>query len=171
MLIPGVLNLIPLSALAAILIIVGFKLTKPSLFREIYRQGLRQIIPFIVTIVAILFTDLLIGILIGLAVGAFNILLANYLVSFQASSQKGALGNAFVLRLSEHMSILNKPSLLRAFREIPEGTKVIIDAADTHFIDYDVLEVIHNFKETASARNISVRLINIPDLETPSSSH
>ena len=72
--IPNLINKIPLATLAAVLLLVGFKLTKPELIRNMYARGKNQFIPFAVTIVAILLSNLLTGILIGIAVGFYFVL-------------------------------------------------------------------------------------------------
>jgi MFS superfamily sulfate permease-like transporter len=73
-LIPTLLNKIPLSVLAAILFIVGWKLAKPALFKKMWDLGWMQFVPFIVTVLGIVFIDLLYGIGLGLAVGVVVIL-------------------------------------------------------------------------------------------------
>ncbi len=159
--IPNVLNQIPYSSLAAILILVGYKLTKPSLYIEQFKVGWKQFIPFMVTVLAILFSDLLIGILIGLSVGVFYILKANYKVPFLTVERGRQYGSAKVIQLSEHVSFLNKPSLIRTLDELPEDSKVVLDGSATHFIDYDVVEVIRDFILRAKERNITVQILGI----------
>lgn len=159
------LNDIPLASLAAILIVVGYKLSKPSLYRQQFKVGKQQFIPFIVTIVAILFTDLLIGILIGMSVGVYYILRANYKVShFYNEEHHEKDGRMRItIQLSEHVSFLNKANLLVTLEELPDNCEVIIDGARTKAIDYDVLEVLYDFKEAAHSRNIQLILRNIPN--------
>lgn len=163
---PFVINLIPMSALAAILVMVGYKLTKPALYKAQFRLGWDRFIPFIVTIVAILFSDLLIGVIIGLVVGIFFILRANYRVPYHYSeeeeSQEG--GKGIVIRLSEHVSFLNKASLQMNLDELPHGSKVLIDGSFTKDIDYDCLEVIYNYKAVAEERDISLTLKDVPSM-------
>jgi len=163
---PHVINEIPLASLAAILIMVGFKLTKPALYRQQYGLGREQFIPFIVTIISILFTDLLIGILIGMGVGVFYILRANYRVAYHYE-EKEQDGQAEIhLRLSEHVSFLNKVGLQLSLDYLPENSQVIIDGSQSKQIDHDALELIHNFKKTALERNINFKLKNVPELNT-----
>ncbi|RME93433.1 MAG: SulP family inorganic anion transporter [Bacteroidetes bacterium] len=153
--IPSVLNMIPLASLAAILIIVGFKLAKPSLFREMWTQGRRQFIPFMATIIGILFTDLLIGIGIGMAVSIFYILLDNYKAPYFVP-EKDKDTHAVRIELSEHVSFLNKASIMLSLKKIPENSTVIIDATHTASIDYDVIDVIKDFKDNAAYKNITI---------------
>lgn len=163
---PGVINLIPYSALAAILILVGLKLTKPALYQSMYRLGTDQFIPFMVTIIAILFTDLLIGIGIGMVVGIFFILKVNYQVPYFMRKEEVSDGerNRLKIQLSEHVSFLNKAALQKALLEIEDDTDVFIDGARTEKIDYDALEVLHNFRISSVGRGIEVVITDIPEL-------
>jgi MFS superfamily sulfate permease-like transporter len=163
-LLAGLMNQIPLSALAAVLLVVGFKLTKPVLYRSQLKLGSEQFIPFIVTIVAILFTDLLIGICVGLAVGIFYILKANYKSPYFFHKEEHRERDMIRIRLSEHVSFLNKASIVLTLDHLPENSHVIIDGENSEYIDYDVLEAIQEFKKTAHERNIFVELINIDDV-------
>lgn len=152
--IPGLLNKIPLACLAAILLMVGYKLAKPSLILSMYRKGKDQFIPFAVTIVAILLSDLLIGITIGILVGLFFVLKTNFHRALFSVSENGN----YLIRLTKDVSFLNKALLRKTFKEIPEGSKVIIDGSRSAFIDQDILETINDFRESASNRDISVEL-------------
>lgn len=165
-LLPVVMNKIPLASLAAILIMVGYKLTKPVLYKEQFKVGLQQFIPFIVTIAAILMTDLLIGILVGLAVGVFYILKANYQVPYKYSEEKNGSDKLerIVIQLSEHVSFLNKANLRNTLEHLPDYARVVIDGSNAKRIDHDALEVIHNFKFRASEKNINAEFVNIPSL-------
>ncbi|MDQ3291839.1 MAG: SulP family inorganic anion transporter [Bacteroidota bacterium] len=158
------LNQIPLSALAAVLLVVGFKLTKPALYASQFKLGWEQFIPFIVTILAILFTDLLIGISIGLAVGVFFILKANYKTPYFFHKEKHHEGEVIRLQLSENVSFLNKASILLTLHHLPDNSEIIVDGSKSTFIDYDVLDAIQNFKINAHERNIRLHLKNIPEV-------
>jgi carbonic anhydrase len=167
LLIPGILNLIPLSALAAILILTGYKLAKFGLFQDMYKQGFTQFLPFIVTIIAILFTDLLIGIGIGLVVGIFFILRENYRSShggFQRESVGG--GERIRINLSQHVSFLNKAGIAEMLDNLPENTTVEIDGTQSAYIDHDILETLENFRDTAKRRNIRLYFLRKEDAST-----
>jgi MFS superfamily sulfate permease-like transporter len=167
LMIPGILNLIPLSALAAILLIVGFKLTKPALYRSQLRNGLRQFIPFIVTILAILFTDLLSGIFIGMSVAIFYILKTNYKTPYFYHEERhpDRDGHKVIkLVLSEHVSFLNKASLQLTLENLPENSEVIIDGTQSAEIDFDALKIIQDFRIHALDKNIQLELVNIPEV-------
>jgi MFS superfamily sulfate permease-like transporter len=151
--IPALLNLIPLSVLAAVLITVGYKLAKPALFRSMYAQGPYQFIPFIVTIIGILTTDLLIGIGLGLAVAIFTILLNNYQHAFFVD--RDPTGAVRVV-LSEDVSFLNRVTVMRALAEVPAGARVVIDASRSMSIDHDVFEILQDFRQRAVVENINV---------------
>ena len=152
MLVPGLLNKIPLSALAAVLIFTGYKLAKVSLFKEFFQKGWDQFVPFVVTIVAILLTDLLIGIVIGIAVGLFFMVRSNFRSSvFVVNDQ-----NNFLIRFRKDVSFLNKPIVKKKLEDVPENAYVLIDATRADFIDKDVIEEVNNFLCHAHLKNIKV---------------
>jgi len=160
------INLVPLSALAAVLLMVGFKLTKPSLYLSQFKLGWNQFIPFFVTVIAILLTDLLIGISIGLVIGIFYILKANYKSPYFYHREKNSNEELIKITLSENVSFLNKASIILTLDHLPENSNVVIDGTNSTFIDYDVLEAIQDFKIIAQDRNINLRLVNIPEVTT-----
>jgi MFS superfamily sulfate permease-like transporter len=139
-----VLNLIPLAALAAVLVLVGYKLAKWSLFVEMYHKGLSQFIPFVSTIVAVLLTDLLKGIGIGILISIFYILKRN----FQNHFTKEETAEACTIILSEEVTFLNKGGILDALQH-NKNKRIVIDASRTKSIDIDVLESLQEFKFNA----------------------
>lgn len=154
-LIPSVFGFIPYASLAAILIQVGFKLAKPSLFKKVFQQGWLQFIPFIATIGCILFTDLLIGISCGLAVSFLVILFHNFKLSHYLQVEN----NTYTIRLTEHMTFLNKASLTETLMKIPNNVKVIIDNRNVKYLAYDIIESIEDFKIRAKDKNIEIQII------------
>ena len=152
--IPGLLNLIPLSALAAILIATGYKLAKPALFREFHRKGLDQLIPFVVTIIAILLTDLLIGILVGMGVSLFFLLRSNFHSAVMIVHDE----NKYLVRLRKDVSFLNKPIVKEKLEKVPANSFVLIDITRADFIDKDVIDVINEFMHHAHLKNIKVQV-------------
>ena len=168
---PVLLNMIPLATLAAVLIFIGFKLAHPKLFASAYRAGLKQLAPFVITVVAILLTDLLVGIAIGLAVGAFFILLNNYRYSYSYHREESADHHRVDIRLSEDVSFLNKASIRRMLNELPDDAVVTIDGSASTHIDSDVIEIIHDFRETAETKNITLRLVAIPQPLAAAANH
>lgn len=159
--IPGILNLIPLSSLAAILCVVGYKLAHPAKFKEIYDLGLNQFAPFICTVGAIMVTDLLLGIGVGLFVAAFFILRNDYNHSHWLHEEATSEGHRLRLVLSENVSFLNKGSIMRTLREIPENSRVLIDATDSMHIDEDVLDIFKDFQAKAEYKNIDLEIRGI----------
>jgi len=161
---PNFMNHIPLAALAAILVSVGYKLTNPALYRRQFSLGQEQFVPFIATVLAIMFSDLLIGIIIGMNVGVFYILKVNYKTPyyFDQSQHEETGQHVITIQLSEHVSFLNKASLQLTLEHLPENSSVIIDGSKSEDIDYDALEVIRDFKENSHEKNISLTLKNIP---------
>ncbi|QNR24609.1 SulP family inorganic anion transporter [Croceimicrobium hydrocarbonivorans] len=148
-----IMNLIPLSALAAVLLVVGYKLVKPSLVKSMYKKGLNQFIPFVVTIVAILLTDLLIGIGIGMVVMVFYILKSNF---FSAVHYENLGNNKILIRLNKDVSFLNKAIILNHLEKVHSGAEVTLDARRAEFIDMDIQEVIDDFVQSAPERNIKI---------------
>jgi len=151
--IPALLNEIPLSSLAAILLVIGYRLARISLFRKMWSEGFWQFMPFIVTVAGLVLTDLLTGILLGMGVAFFEILIYNYQLDFYR--EETAPGR-FSIRLTEHMTFLNKAALKRILREIPAGCSVTMDMTDTRIIDHDVREVIADFATHAEAEGINL---------------
>ena len=143
MLAPTILNMIPLASLAAILLVVGYKLAKPVLFKEMWNAGFIQFIPFIVTVLGIVFTDLLVGISLGMAVGIFFILLENFRNSHFVKQREE--GGKTIIELSEHVTFLNKASIMKMLDEIEPGHSVTIDASNCVFMHPDVHEIISDF--------------------------
>jgi len=161
MTIASFLNLIPLASLATILIMVGYKLAKPSLFKQMYALGWEQFIPFIVTIVAIVFTDLLTGIGLGLVVAVFFTLHHSYrnshYIKQTRSTEEGK--EVYHLVLAEEVSFFNKASILEVLDSIPANSKVVIDCTSSKSIAYDVVEFIHDYQQHAKLKNIVVETI------------
>ncbi|RYG68964.1 SulP family inorganic anion transporter [bacterium] len=158
------INLVPLSALAAVLLVVGFKLTKPALYRAQYKLGWDQFIPFIVTIVGVLMTDLLIGVAAGLMISVFFILKASYESSHFLHEEKHDDEHVIRIELSENVSFLNKAAIARVLEDLPDGYRVLLDGTKSTYIDYDVLEAIQNYKILAADRDIRLELINVPEV-------
>ncbi|MGF1469727.1 MAG: SulP family inorganic anion transporter [Sandaracinaceae bacterium] len=166
---PEVINLIPLAALAAVLLHVGYKLASYRLFRGMFRQPMEQWLPFIVTVVAIIFTDLLKGVAIGMGVAVFYILLANLRTPYfihHREAHDDPLGRPLIrLELSENVSFLNRASVRRVLAEMPDDSVVEIDGRTSQHIHPDVVELILEFRDTAPTRGITAILRDIPDAE------
>ncbi len=158
-LIPDLANKIPLASLAAILMLVGYRLAMPSLFKSMYQVGPYHFIPFIATIIGLIFSDMLTGIGIGMAFALFFILLENLKVGFQVHQQ--AQSNKTIITLSENVSFLNKSSILHILSELPKKADVVIDATYAKYIDYDVYEVIQNFKVDAKLKKTKLVIQNL----------
>ncbi len=153
-LIPLYLNFIPLAALATILILVGYKLTKPKIIKEMYQRGWENFLPFISTIVAILLTDLLTGIAIGMVIGFFFVIKTNLhkaVVMVQDDTM-------YLIRFHKDVSFLQKASLQKMLRSLPEGSSVLIDGTNSVFVDNDIVDVLEEFVKRAPANGIRVTL-------------
>ena len=155
-LLPGVINLIPLASLAAILLVVGYKLASFNVIKQVYNMGRAEFIPFVVTILGIVFTDLLTGISIGLVLAIFHILWNNYNAAYFFDFDAYVPGEPIKIQLSESVTFLNKAGISKALTELPDGSNVIIDARKTVSIHPDVIEIISNFELTAENRDITV---------------
>lgn len=159
-LLPMWLNLIPLSCLAAILLVTGIKLASPKLVARMWNQGRYQFVPFAVTVVAIVLTDLLIGILIGLAVALSFILNSSLRRPVRRFVERHLGGDVLHIELANQVSFLNRAAIARVLNEVPRGGQVLLDAQYTDYIDPDVLDLIREFKEvTAPARGVEISFI------------
>lgn len=148
--VPAILNLIPLAALAAILLMTGLKLASPKLMKQMWGEGSKQFLPFIITIVAIVFTDLLIGVLIGLGVSIGFILHNNARRPLRRIMEKHVSGDVMHIVLANQVSFLSRASLENALRSVPRGGHILLDAENTDFIDPDVLDLITDFRDTTA---------------------
>lgn len=161
MMIPKILNLIPLASLAAILLVVGYKLAKPSVFKDVYSMGKAQFVPFIVTILGIVFTDLLTGIALGLVVAIMHILWNNYKIPYHFEKGDDVKEGKVKISLSEDVSFLNKARIMRSLQELPNGIHVVIDASKTKNIHPDILEIIEDFQSNAAIKDIKIELVGL----------
>ncbi|MCH9697309.1 MAG: SulP family inorganic anion transporter [Gammaproteobacteria bacterium] len=157
--IPQLLNLVPLSVLACILLVVGYKLAKPALFVSMYKLGALQFVPFIATILGIMFTDLLKGIVIGLLIGICVILRDNFRNSHFLHIEKSEGAHAVKLTLAEEVSFLNKGAISRVLNSFKQGTDLTIDLSKCYSIDYDVIEIIENYRKSSADRKVKVTII------------
>jgi len=160
-LIPKLLNKIPLSVLAAVLFIVGYKLAKPALFKKMYDLGWKQFVPFIVTILGIVFIDLLYGIGLGLAVGVVVILVKSYQNSHFLHKVEGESGSGKMkMTLAEEVTFFNKGAILNELDSLPENSYLELDVRKTRFLDNDIIEILDDFAFKAKERNIDIKLIS-----------
>ena len=163
-LLPGMLNTIPLATLAAVLVVTGWKLASPALFKSMWREGMVQFVPFLVTVLAIVFTDLLLGVIMGMATSLAFILWSNTKQGVRAIEEKHASGTVHRLELSGQTTFLNRARLATELARFRQGEHVLIDARVADFIDPDMVAMIHEFvNETAPARGIDVSLIGFKD--------
>ena len=149
---PQILNMIPLSALAAILLFTGYKLAKISLFKEMYRKGWDQFLPFVITVIAIIQTDLLKGIIVGLFIGLFFVIRSNFKTAVFVMKDE----HRYLIRFRKEVSFLNKALVKSTLEQIPDDTAVLIDATKSEFIDKDIVEIMNDFIVNARIRGIRV---------------
>ena len=161
MLIPTLLNKIPLSVLAAILFVVGYKLAKPTLFKKMFQLGWKQWIPFVTTVVGIIAIDLLKGLALGLAVGIVVILIKSYQNShFLHIEDKSDGKDRIKMTLAEEVTFFNKGAILKELDSLPEHTHLELDVTKTQYLDNDIIEILDDFRWKAKERDISVTIIS-----------
>lgn len=168
MLIPSWLNYIPLSSLAAILIVTGYRLTRPSLFESMWKLGRKQFYPFIITIVVILATDLLIGVSIGLLLSIFFIVQSNFKTEYRVTKRRVHDTEHIDIKLHTNVTFLNKVKLRDILDRIPEYSVLHIDGSECNFIDYDIREIVSEFVNKAKNKHIQLRISGIEQVEISS---
>lgn len=161
---PQVLNRIPLSTLAAILMVTGFKLASPKIVRAMWAEGLNRFLPYVITVMAIVFTDLLNGVVIGLVVSTAFILASNLKRPLRHIVEKHVSGEVHRFELASQLSFFNRAILDAALRKIPRGGHVLLDARNTVYIDPDVIDFIKDYRDNmAPARGVNVSLLGFQD--------
>jgi MFS superfamily sulfate permease-like transporter len=155
--IPSILNRIPLASLAAVLIIVGIKLASPQLMLRMWRSGGEQFLPFIATVLAVIFSDLLIGVLLGFCIGLFFALRRYRARAISVIS----LENSWMIRFNKDLSFIHRAELKDALLKVPNNTSILIDGAAALSVDPDIRELLDDFSEAASFRNIKVEMRGI----------
>jgi MFS superfamily sulfate permease-like transporter len=160
-LIPRLLNMIPLSVLAAVLLVVGYKLAKPKLFKTMYELGWKQWIPFTATVLGIVFIDLLWGIGLGLAVGITVILIKSFQNShFLHIEDKSNGKHKIKMTLAEEVTFFNKGAILKELDSLPRDTYLELDVRKTRYLDNDIIEILEDFAFKAQERHIDIKLIS-----------
>ena len=157
---PALLNRIPLAALAAVLLFVGYKLAKPGIAVDAYRRGWAYFAPFAVTLLGIVFVDLLVGIALGLAVATVSVLYQSWLVPYKVADD-GA-GSPVRIVLSENVSFFNKAPLQRALEMIPDGGAVVVDAREALHVDLDVVEMLTEYHANAASHGVDFEVLGDP---------
>lgn len=151
--IPLLLNKIPLATLAAVLLLVGYKLAKPATFIHFWKKGKYQFIPFIATLIAVVFTDLLKGVVLGMIISVIFVLKGNLKRAYVFRKEEYIDGDVIHIDLAQEVSFLNKADIKETLKNIPNNSKVIIDASDTVYIAHDILDLIHEFKTIRAKEN------------------
>lgn len=157
-LVPSLLNQIPLASLASILILVGYKLSNVKLMKQVWAAGFDQFLPFIITILGVVGFDLLTGVIIGTIVGLLVVLVANHHLAFNIIRD----GTSFYLRFAKDVTFVQKIALKRELARLPNDTDIIIDGGGAMFIDHDIFEMLEDFRRSARDRNINLELRNFP---------
>jgi carbonic anhydrase/SulP family sulfate permease len=157
---PTVLNRIPLSCLAAILMVTGFKLASPKMMRAMWAEGWNRFVPYVITVAAIVLTDLLVGVVIGLVVSTGFILFSNLQRPLRHIVERHVSGDVHRFELASQLSFFNRAILDAALRKIPRGGHVLLDARNTVYIDPDVIDFIKEYRnKMGPARGVTVSLL------------
>jgi MFS superfamily sulfate permease-like transporter len=164
---PELLNLVPRASLAAILLVVGYKLAKPETFKDMWKEGYAQFIPFIITILVMVFKDLLWGVGIGLIVATLEILYLNYKKPYLLDTDKNKDDNVFHFHLAEDVTFLHKASIMQTLDNVPDGSKVTIDGSKSISIHPDVREIIRDFETHAKFTSIELTVVGMQEGEQP----
>jgi MFS superfamily sulfate permease-like transporter len=153
-----------LACLAAILLMIGWKLASPTVFKRLWASGKYQFVPFIVTVLAVVFTDLLKGVAVGLVFSVFYLLRSNLKLAYFFKKEKHHAGEIITMKLAQEVSFLNKAAIKQTLHHLPENATLEIDATDSYYIDHDVLELIRDFLKIGSKdKNITVSLVGFKD--------
>jgi MFS superfamily sulfate permease-like transporter len=163
LLIPEILNQIPLASLAAILIVLGYKLTNPELYKKFFSEGYDQFLPFVITVVAIIFTDLLTGVGIGFIVGVIMAIRRSHSSAITLVKEE----KTYLIKFTRDVSFINKLKLKKILAEIPAGSAVWVDGARSMFIDHDIIDILNEYKQTAQHKNIEVEITNTAGKQYP----
>lgn len=165
------LNKIPLACLAAVLIVVGYKLTKPALYKKVWQQGLDQFLPFIVTLLGVVFTDLLKGVLVGMIFGFFFVIRSNQHRAFTIVND----GDDYLIRFNKDITFANKASLRDTLSQIPDNSRVVFQGHTASIVDHDIVEMLDDFAESGQYRGIAVERTEIDgktwSMKGPNHSH
>jgi len=164
LLLSPLLNMIPLAALAAILITTGYKLANVAVFREMYGKGGTQFMPFVITVVAIVAPGLLTGVVIGLVAGLFYLLRSNFRNPYSLQQYKLHIGDVIKMELPNQVSFLNKATIKEALWNIPAGSQVVINASGTDYIDHDAMEVIEDYRTVAAERDVQLSVVGLREV-------
>ena len=163
-LLPRWLNQIPLSSLAAILIVTGYKLASPKIISQMWKEGKYQFLPFAITVIAIVFTNLLTGILIGLGVSLLFILYSNFRRPIHQVLEKHLSGNVMRIELPPQVSFLNRAAMQKSLFDVPAGGTILIDARNSDYIDPDILDLLADFKNvTAKAHGVEFKTMGLKE--------
>jgi len=156
--IPSILGMIPLASLAAILILVGYKLANVKLIKQVWASGYDQFLPFAITVLGVVMFDLLTGVLIGTVVGLIVVLIMNHHLAFTLIKDN----EAYYLRFAKDVTFLQKIAMKRELARLPDNSDIIIDGGGSMFIDHDIIEMLEDFRRSARDRHIKIELRNFP---------
>ena len=155
---PNILEYIPLSSLAAILVLIGFKLVKINNIIKLFKTDWENGLVIVITIIAVLLTDLLSGVGVGFLVAMFFLLRRNYELAF--ISHVDSKNRKTIISFAQIVSFLNKGALMTTLQDIPNGSTVVVSAKKCHTMSKEIQEVMKDFRDiTSKKNNINLELI------------
>ena len=162
--VPGLISLIPLSALAAMLVYTGFRLAHPKEFLHVYRIGIEQLVVFVSTIIAVLATDLLEGIAIGIAIKVVIHILNGVSVRglirphLEVKQRNGAV----VINV-KHSAVFSSWLVLKRKIESTGSVarEIVLDLSDTRLVDHTVMEKLHDLQAQFERRDCQLLITGL----------
>ncbi|XOV65993.1 MAG: SulP family inorganic anion transporter [Fluviicola sp.] len=163
------IQLFPVAALAAVLMVTGVKLASPRVFKEIYRQGLEQTVFFLSTIIITLYKNPLMGILGGIAVTLVAHLLISRLsipqfiqLAFRSGTRlRENKDGTYTLKVKGVANFLSLLRLIGILEKIPEGAEVTVDLSKTRLVDLTFQEKLYEFRDAHKLTGGKVRIIGL----------
>jgi len=155
-LVPGILNLIPLASFAAILIVVGFRLAHPKQLIHAYEKGWEQLLYFVVTLLVSLKTDLLVGVFTGIGLKILVNLYRSrsFLGLFRLSYDKDLQGKTAVIRVSSPLVFTNLLSLKKIIQKAQEEVEAVeLDLSQSPLVDYTARDFLENERKYLKSIN------------------
>ena len=138
---PQILEMIPMAALAGILVVIGYRLADPREFVHTWHLGKEEFIAMVVTILLVVGEDLLVGVAAGVVVGLIITLArGSRMQLFQDEAED------FVLKFHGPLTFANYVGVRRKLDSVPTGSKVILDFSDCTLIDHTVVQRLHDFE-------------------------